>query len=320
MLRLAIGLNVIGPIVNIRTGNAQSVRPGVKTISHAATIRRMTTTADVHVHLVPTLFEPGDLTGGVAVMIDVLRASTTICHALAAGAEAVVPLSEVPRTLALANSDASGLAAGERAGKPPEGFDLGNSPSDFTADQVAGKVVYFTTTNGTQALQRMRQADEVLIAAFVNRAAIAERLRTESRPLHFVCAGTDGAKTAEDVLLAGALVKDLLSDVPLGSPLGTQLAYDHYVARCEEGRVIDAVRAGLGGQNLARIGLDQDIDAAMAESTIDLIPSWDLRTNRLTASGATMPPAPPTPPTASPEQTPTKPRSEEGVDDGLGGW
>ena len=281
--------------------------------------------ANVHVHLVPTLFEPGDLAGGVAVMIDVLRASTTICTALANGAEAVVPLSEVPRTLALAKSDPVGIAAGEREGTPPEGFDLGNSPRDFTPDRVGGRDIYFTTTNGTQALQRMRQADEVLIAAFVNRAAVADRLRGESRPIHFVCAGTDGAKTAEDVLLAGALARDLLGDVPLGSPLGTQLAHDHYVARCEEGNVIDAVRSGRGGQNLRRIGLDADIDAAMAESTIDLIPTWDLRTNRLTVAGrvadaaeASGEPASDSADESAPEEASSNSTSAD--DDGLGGW
>ena len=278
----------------------------------------------VHVHLAPSLFEPSDLSGSVAVMIDVLRASTTICQALESGAEAVVPLSEVPRTLALARSDAAGIAGGEREGTPPEGFDLGNSPSDYTPSNVSEKVVYFTTTNGTQALQRMRQADEVLIAAFVNKDAVVARLRNERRPVHFVCAGTDGAKTAEDVLLAGALVAALLGEVPLGAPLGTQLAHDHFRYRQSNGGLAAAVKAGQGGKNLQRIGLERDIDAALQPSTIDLVPSWDLRTNRLTVvdrvrpSGVASTAGESTDGTA--ESSAKTDSSSTADDDGLGGW
>lgn len=265
---------------------------------------------DVHVHLVPSLFEPDDLTGGVAVMIDVLRASTTICTALQNGAEAVVPLSEVPRTLALARSDERGVAGGERDGLPPEGFDLGNSPAMYTTESIGGKVVYFTTSNGTQALQRMRQAEAVYIAAFVNRAAVAARLQHETRPIHFICAGTDGAKTAEDVLLAGALVHDLLGEIGLDCSIGTQLAGDHFAVRGE--RLRDAIASGRGGRNLTRLGLDADIDAAIETSTIDLVPEWDLRTNRLSTAETPVPAAPETPP----------PSDDGGdrSDDGLGGW
>ena len=270
----------------------------------------MTEPARVHVHLVPSLFEPDDLCGGVAVMIDVLRASTTICTALQVGAEAVVPLSEVPRTLALANADDNGMAGGERDGRPPEGFDLGNSPADYTADSVGGRVVYFTTTNGTQALQRMRQADAVYVAAFVNRDAVVEWLRHETRPIHFVCAGTDGAKTAEDVLLAGALVHDLLGDVPLSAPIGTQLAADHFT--CRGGSLREAVGSGQGGQNLTQLGLEADIDAAVVQSSIPIVPEWNLRTNRLTVAEGEAPQ-----PSATAADEPSDRASD---DDGLGGW
>ena len=281
--------------------------------------------AQVFVHLVPTLFAPDDLAGGVAVMIDVLRASTTICTALDAGAEAVVPLSEVPRTLALARSDASGIAGGEREGKPPEGFDLGNSPSDYTAESVGGRVVYFTTSNGTQALQRMRQADEVIIASFVNRAAVIAYLRDQTRPIHFVCAGTDGAKTAEDILLAGCLARDLIGPAGLDCPIGTQLAVDHFTTR--EDNLRQTVRSGRGGRNLIDIGLEKDIDDALEHNRINLVPIWNLRTNRLAIAKNRSPGKPndnrPTQKSPEPAADTAAESQADGADasdDGLGGW
>ena len=233
---------------------------------------------DVHVHLVPALFEPDDLAGGVAVMIDVLRASTTICTALQHGAEAVVPLSEVPRTLALAKSDERGIAGGERDGLPPEGFDLGNSPSMYTPASIGGKVVYFTTTNGTQALARMHQSAEIFVGCFANRRALRDRLAGETRDVHLVCAGTDGAITAEDVLFAGAIAADLGAGTDPSDPIATQMATRLFAATPD---LHAAVRAGQGGQNLVRLGLGDDIAVATTEDQFEIVPA--LQDGRITA-------------------------------------
>src|SRR5690242_5734390 len=110
------------------------------------------------VHLLPTLFEPADLRGGVAVVIDVLRATSTIVQALAAGATSVVPCGEIDEARAIAAKAAPGsvLLGGERKGVTIPGFDLGNSPGDYTSDVVTGKKLIFTTTNGTRALLRAK--------------------------------------------------------------------------------------------------------------------------------------------------------------------
>src|SRR5436305_14591547 len=106
---------------------------------------------DVQVHLLPALVPPGRLAGGVAVVIDVLRATTTIVHALAAGCIAVRPCAEIAEARELADRLPAGkvLLAGERGGKPIEGFDLGNSPREFTSSRCKGTTLVLTTTNGT---------------------------------------------------------------------------------------------------------------------------------------------------------------------------
>src|SRR5262245_10548300 len=125
---------------------------------------------EVHVHLLPSLAPPGRLGGGVAVVIDVLRATTTIVHALAAGCACVRPCAEVEEARTLAGSLPAGkvLLGGERGGAPIPGFDLGNSPREYTPAVCRGLTLVLTTTNGTRALLRAAEAERVLVAAFCN--------------------------------------------------------------------------------------------------------------------------------------------------------
>ena len=103
-------------------------------------------------------------------VVDVLRATTAMVHALAAGCEAIVPCAEIEEARAVAASLPAGtvLLGGERGGLPIERFDLGNSPATFTREVCRGKTIVMTTTNGTRAILASLEAERVLIAAFVN--------------------------------------------------------------------------------------------------------------------------------------------------------
>jgi 2-phosphosulfolactate phosphatase len=155
--------------------------------------RRMSRTCCVH--LLPSLMEPAKLGGTIAVVIDVLRASTTIAHALAAGAEGVYPCEEVEeaRHVAAAHPRQPCILGGERGGRRIAGFDLDNSPAAYTPAAVAGKPVVFTTTNGTRALLQAATADRVLLAAFVNLSAGGRAVRR--RPC--ACAAGGGGRRTE---------------------------------------------------------------------------------------------------------------------------
>jgi 2-phosphosulfolactate phosphatase len=174
----------------------------------------------VFVHMLPTLIPRGGLRGGAAVVIDVLRASTMVVHALVAGCQAVIPCGEVDEARRIAEELPAGssLLAGERHGLPIEGFDLGNSPDECTPAVCQGKTMVITTTNGSRALLASLDAEPIFVGSFVNFAATTQRLLHETRPLHLVCAGTEGRISYEDTLLAGAFAqhfKDL--DQPLGN-------------------------------------------------------------------------------------------------------
>src|SRR5262245_53129124 len=121
---------------------------------------------DVQVHLLPSLVPAGRLAGGLAVVIDVLRATTTIIHALAAGCSAVIPAAEVEEARERAGRMLAGkvLLGGERDGRPLPGFDRGNSPLEYTPAACRGTTLVLTTTNGTRALLRAAEAERVLVA------------------------------------------------------------------------------------------------------------------------------------------------------------
>jgi 2-phosphosulfolactate phosphatase len=227
---------------------------------------------DVHVHLLPCLAAPGQLKGGIAVVVDVLRATTTVVHALAAGCTVVLPCAELEEAHALAGTLRAGrvLLGGERDGVRPPGFDLGNSPHEYTPRVCKGNTLVFTTTNGTRALLRAAEADRVLIGSFVNFSAVCEQLRQETRPVHIVCAGTAGEVTLEDTLLAGALVDYLcdLGEVEVND--SARLAWDCYE---NHGRLLlGALEVSHGGANLRRLGYDEDIRAAAAVDKFALAP------------------------------------------------
>lgn len=245
------------------------------------------------VHFLPALVSPEDLANGDVVMIDVLRASTTMTHALAAGANAVVPCREVEeaRTAAANVPPGKAVLGGERGGLPIEGFDAGNSPLEYTHAAVDGKTVVFTTTNGTLALMQCTAAARVFIGSFVNLSAVVERL-TGERPIHLLCAGTRGRITREDVLCAGALSELLLEAVVDESRINDQvrIAVDCWRAAVPHGARPPKALAGelslalhdtQGGRNLMAIGLEHDIDIAAEVDRFDVVPQLDIATWRI---------------------------------------
>jgi 2-phosphosulfolactate phosphatase len=249
----------------------------------------------LNVYALPKLADPQDLAGGTAVVIDVLRASTTVVHALEAGAEAVLPCQEVDEAWALARKFSPGqfVLGGERHGLPIDGFDLGNSPEDYTPDWVGGKVVIFTTTNGTRAMMHARFATRILIGAFVNATAVCQELLGEER-IHLICAGTDGQFSRDDVLLAGLLVTRLERSGAMGYQLNAQAitARENWLSSfslpqalgaepLEPERLAEELYRSPGGRNLANLALDDDILAAAQVDRFQSVPELDPKKFRI---------------------------------------
>lgn len=203
-----------------------------------------------------------DLSGHLAVVIDVFRATSTIATGLAHGAAAFYPIASVEEGLALKAKNPDVLLAGERGGEAPAGFDLGNSPRDFTPDRVQGKRIFHTTTNGTQALVAVRGANTVITACWLNLAAVVKFLRTADRPTLLLCAGTGRAFAMEDATLASAILDALDIDHPARS-----------IYRSVAGRFPESLSETRNGRNLQRAKRTGDIEFCIQRNKFDIVPT-----------------------------------------------
>jgi 2-phosphosulfolactate phosphatase len=245
---------------------------------------------ELRVHHLPSLVSPGDLAGGTAVVVDVLRATTTIVYALAAGARSVIPCLTIDeaREVAAGLPRGQAILAGERGGLKIDGFDLGNSPLEFTREAVARKDVVLTTTNGTKALLHCRQADQVLVGAFANVSALCYVLGKCAK-VDVVCAGTDGNLTKEDAMLAGTIAIQLMNrpDWILNIDARVSQSVLEAVTRGTTGEdrdahMLEGVRSSPGGRNLVNIGMDRDIEVAARTDVFAIVPRFDPTTGRVT--------------------------------------
>jgi 2-phosphosulfolactate phosphatase len=246
--------------------------------------------SQVNVYALPTLATPTDLLGATAVVIDVLRASTTIVHALEAGATEVIPCLEVDdarRVAAEAGDAAEVVLGGERQAVRIEGFDVGNSPSEYTPYSVGGRRVAITTTNGTRAILAARPAERVLIGAFVNVSAVCHELLHAER-IALICAGTAGQYSRDDVLFAGLVVDWLQRRGGLIYQLNAQAttarenwatAFPGPLDLGEAGltpeRLAAELRTSAGGQNLVAAGLEADLLDAARIDRFTSVPELD---------------------------------------------
>ncbi len=210
-----------------------------------------------------------------AVVIDVLRATTTIAWALQNGAEAVQTFSDldVLRSSAQQWPDDLRLLVGERGGKTLEGFDLGNSPVAVVPDVVQGKRLFMSTTNGTRSLHKVRDIARVFTAALPNRRAVADRLLHDNpERVWIVGSGWEGAYSLEDSLAAGALASVLIEQgakVDNDEMQAALALWDRWQADPEA-----CLRQATHGQRLIRIGNhDADFRCCADLDTLKVVPT-----------------------------------------------
>lgn len=168
--------------------------------------------ADLSVCLTPALIPLFDVPDHIVVIIDIFRATSSICYGIDNGAEAIIPVSQVEECSAYAEKGFDYLLAAERDGKVVDGFDFGNSPFSYTKEKVSGKTIVLTTTNGTHALHLSRSAKKIVIGSFLNLTALCDWLKTQHENILLVCAGWKNNFNLEDTLFAGAVADQLKAD------------------------------------------------------------------------------------------------------------
>src|SRR5580698_3214274 len=167
-------------------------------------------TNDLHVCLSPALLSLYNVPEYIVVIVDIFRATSSICYGIENGAEAIIPVAEVDECAAYRDKGTHYLIAAERDGSVVEGFDFGNSPFSYTKEKVSGKTVVLTTTNGTQALHLSRSAKKVVIGSFLNLTALCNWLKDQHDDVLLVCAGWKNNFNLEDTIFAGAVADQLI--------------------------------------------------------------------------------------------------------------
>lgn len=219
---------------------------------------------------------PTDHIPDCAIAIDVLRATTTMATALAAGAEAVQVFSSIDELMHVSDQWAPDkrLRAGERGGAKVAGCDLGNSPLDCTPDIVGGRRLFISTTNGTRCLERIQAAKTVLTAALINRAAVVNYLLShEPETVWLVGSGWEGSFSLEDTVCAGAIIHSLTNRYPLedlagnDEVIGAEALYAHW-----QNRLLELMHHASHGKRLLRLDCQVDLKYCSQTDTLDVLP------------------------------------------------
>ncbi len=227
----------------------------------------------IDVAATPDGLDPAAVATATVLVIDVLRASTTIVTALGNGCVAVVPVTDAEEARRRAAAIPNALIAGERRGEPLQGFDLGNSPLEFSTARVGGRTVVFTTSNGTRALVAVRAAAAVAVAAFVNASAAAAWAVAQGRDVVVACAGERGAVSLEDHVCAGLLVERALTAEPTAST--TPAAAEALALARRYGKDVARLATDSGwARHLAASGRRADVTACLALDTTTLVPVY----------------------------------------------
>ena len=200
------------------------------------------------------------------VVIDVIRATSTICQALASGYERVLCAAEVEQARALRDSDGRVTLGGERLGVRIEGFDLGNSPREYL--EPRSPVLAITTTNGTRAIvTAAARCERVLIASLLNLGAVVEAAAATGDDVAVFCAGVKGAFALDDAYVAGRVAEGLGGERSDAAEAALRLARSYATAE-------EAFRASRSGRNLINHGpeLEADIPYCARESVLTVVP------------------------------------------------
>jgi 2-phosphosulfolactate phosphatase len=232
----------------------------------------METKKNLYTCLSPALINTYDISNSIVVIIDVLRATSTITTALYNGATSVIPVATVPRCVELGKA-LGGITAGERDGKVAEGLSYGNSPFEYPRDFIEGKVLVLTTTNGTKLLHMAldQGADEIITGSFPNLSAVCDYLIKSGKDVVLGCSAWKDRINMEDTLFAGAVVSRVKEHFTIecdSSKLAESLYHEAGIDRFEFMQKRNATHY----QRLMRYELENDIRYCLTEDVANVLP------------------------------------------------
>ena len=215
----------------------------------------------------PELLHLYELKGKVVVVVDVLRATSSMVTAFAHGIEKIIPVSSLEDCLA--QQQEGFLTAAEREGRKAEGFDLGNSPFSYMEPQIQGKTLVMTTTNGTHAIRLSMAADKVVAGAFLNLESVAAFLEAEQKDVLVVCAGWKGNFNLEDTLFAGGLAHRLEGTF---APANDATLAALHLYRLAQTDMLGFLANSSHVQRLQNLDITKDIAFCLQEDRYEVVP------------------------------------------------
>jgi 2-phosphosulfolactate phosphatase len=224
----------------------------------------------IEVCLTPALLHLYDFKESIVVVIDIFRATSSICYGIENGAEAIIPVATVEACESYRHSEF--LLAAERNGEVVAGFDFGNSPFSYIKDKVHGKTVVLTTTNGTHAINVSRGASKIVIGSFFNLGALCDWLKTQPNDVLLLCSGWKDKVNLEDTLFAGGVVHNLMNEDYQLDDSGIA-AEDLY--RIAKNDLNTYLKKTSHSERLKKLGIEEDIAFCLQVDITTSIPVLD---------------------------------------------
>lgn len=222
----------------------------------------------IEVCLTPALLNLYAIEHSIVVVIDILRATSSITYGIENGAAAIIPVMNVQDCLNYA--DMGCLLAAERNGEVVKGYDFGNSPFSYTADKVAGKTIVLTTTNGTKAMRMAQErAHQVIVGSFLNLTSVSNYLKKENKDVLLLCAGWKDNFNLEDTLFAGAVVEQLQNDFAVADD-SSVAALDMY--QLAKGDLRAYLKKSSHSHRLIKLNIEEDVQFCLKTDVCKTIP------------------------------------------------
>lgn len=209
--------------------------------------------------------------GKICVVIDVLRATSVMITALHNGAEKIFPFKDIKIIQERCENLKNIIKCGERNALKIDGFDLGNSPLEFTKEKVFGKDIYMSTTNGTKAVENSLSAEKIIICSFLNIKSVFKKLLEYKKDVVIVCAGTNGKFSLDDTLCAGLIIKEMqkhteiqMNDVLLAA---VRISESHEDIK-------DILKGSTHYERLLSLGFEKDMEHIFSLNKYSIVPEY----------------------------------------------
>jgi 2-phosphosulfolactate phosphatase len=222
---------------------------------------------EIEVCLSPSLIPSYTIDGRIVVVIDIFRATSSICYGFENGATEIIPVASVEECKSYEGKGY--LLAAERNGEVVNGFDFGNSPFSYTQEKVQGKKVVLTTTNGTHAIQQAKLAHKIVIGSFLNLDSLCNWLKVEQNDVLLLCSGWKNKFNLEDTLFAGAVVHQLKQEFSHYCDAAIA-AEDMYLLAKDNLR--EYLYKSSHSQRLKELNIEEDIQFCLKQNICQTIP------------------------------------------------